>query len=399
MSVTQRVSGCQASIVADAIGRFPARTQHRPVQEVPDDPARSDKYARTQFVRNSLTVARKAESDAPAASSDTSVVDASSSVSGRSLLLGLAVGVPISAALLYIATRNVGWDRVRASLREAHWLPLLAAVAAFACVYTIQSARWRWIARREAPLPERVYLRLVVAGIGANNVLPGRPGDLLRAHWLNRRSGVRHSRALGTVIVDRACDVFVLLAMLVVTYPFTPHRPWIEHLLVASLAITGVIAAGLIATRLYVGHRARDGRTLPLRVRLSWPGRQLSGLIRATAGVLRGSDMAVAIALSLGAWIVWAGAAWLVADALGIDLRLWQTVFVTGLVNLGTAVPSSPGFVGTYQWLCVSALGLFGIGASEAFAYSLLLQAAWFVPTTIVGVPLAVRLSMESRRA
>ena len=109
--------------------------------------------------------------------------------------------------------------------------------------------------------------------------------------------------------------------------------------------------------------------------------------------------MAVAIALSLGAWIVWAGAAWLVADALGIDLLLWQTVFVTGLVNLGTAVPSSPGFVGTYQWLCVSALGLFGVGASEAFAYSLLLQAAWFVPTTIVGVPLAVRLSMESRRA
>ena len=35
----------------------------------------------------------------------------------------------------------------------------------------------------------------------------------------------------------------------------------------------------------------------------------------------------------------------------------------------------------------------------EAFAFSLVLQAAWFVPTTAVGVPLAVRLSMERRRA
>ena len=53
---------------------------------------------------------------------------------------------------------------------------------------------------------------------------------------------------------------------------------------------------------------------------------------------------------------------------------------MTGLVNLGTAVPSSPGFVGTYQWLCVSALGLFGVGRAEAFAFRSLLQAAWFVP-------------------
>ena len=74
-SVTQQVSGCQPSIVADEIGRFPARTQHRPVQEVPDDLPRSDKYARTQFVRSSLTVARKAGSDATVASSEASAVD------------------------------------------------------------------------------------------------------------------------------------------------------------------------------------------------------------------------------------------------------------------------------------------------------------------------------------
>jgi hypothetical protein len=101
----------------------------------------------------------------------------------------------------------------------------------------------------------------------------------------------------------------------------------------------------------------------------------------------------------VAAWVLWAAGLWLVADALGIDLALWQAAFMTGLVNLGTAVPSSPGFVGTYQWLCVSGLGLFDVGASQAFAFSLVLQAAWFVPTTAVGVPLAVRLSMERRRA
>ena len=320
-------------------------------------------------------------------------------VSARSMALGLAVGVPVSLVVLYVATRGVAWEDVRAGLREARLGPLAAAVVALGGVYVIQGARWRWIARRQARSSQATFVGLVVAGVGANNVLPGRVGDLLRAHWLSRRTGTPRSRTLATVVVDRACDVFVLLALLIATYPFTPRRTWIDRVYVASLVVTAILAAGLVATRLYVAHRARDGRTLPLSVRLSWPGRQLSGLIRGTAAVVGPGDLAAAVALSAAAWVLWAAGLWLVADALGIDLALWQAAFMTGLVNLGTAVPSSPGFVGTYQWLCVSGLGLFDIGASQAFAFSLVLQAAWFVPTTAAGVPLAVRLSMERRRA
>ena len=320
-------------------------------------------------------------------------------VSARSMVLGLAIGVPVSIVLLYVATRGVAWEDVRSALREAHAAPLAAAVATMAGVYLLQGLRWRWIARRQARSSRRAFVGMVVAGIGANNVLPGRVGDLLRAHWLALRTGTPRSRTLATVVVDRACDVFVLLAFLIATFPCVPRRTWIDRVFVVSIVVTAVIAAGLVATRLYVAHRARDGRTLPLSVRLSWPGRQLSGLIRGTAAVAGPADLAAAVALSVAAWLLWAAGAWLVADALGIDLALWQAAFMTGLVNLGTAVPSSPGFVGTYQWLCVSGLGLFDVGASQAFAFSLLLQAVWFVPTTLVGVPLAVRFSMERRRA
>jgi uncharacterized protein (TIRG00374 family) len=319
-------------------------------------------------------------------------------VSARSMALGLAVGVPVSLILLYVATRGVAWDDVRTALREARVGPLAVAVVALCSVYVIQGLRWRWIARRQARASRTTFVSLVVAGVGANNVLPARVGDLLRAHWLSLRTGTPRARTLATVVVDRSCDVFVLLAFLVVTYPFTPRRTWIDRVFVASVIVTVIIAAGLVAAKLYVAHRARDGRTLPLSVRLSWPGRQLSSLIRGTAAVVGRGDLAVAIVLSAAAWIVWAVGLWFVADALGIDLALWQAAFMTGLVNLGTAVPSSPGFVGTYQWLCVSGLGLFDVGASQAFAFSLVLQAVWFVPTTLVGVPLAVRFSMERRR-
>ena len=68
---------------------------------------------------------------------------------------------------------------------------------------------------------------------------------------------------------------------------------------------------------------------------------------------------------------MWAVSAWLVARSLGIELSLVEAVFVTAVINLGVAIPSSPGFIGTYQWLGVSALALFGVPTEEALAFSI----------------------------
>ena len=72
-------------------------------------------------------------------------------------------------------------------------------------------------------------------------------------------------------------------------------------------------------------------------------------------------------------------------------------LFVGAVLNVGLAIPSSPGFVGTYQWLIVAGLGLFAVGATQAFAFSVLLQLTWFVPQTVVGLILLPRLGMTFR--
>ena len=92
-----------------------------------------------------------------------------------------------------------------------------------------------------------------------------------------------------------------------------------------------------------------------------------------------------------GLVLAWTLAAYLVARALGIELDLRDVLFVTAIVNLGVAVPSSPGFVGTYQWLAVESLAVVGVEREPALAFSILMQATWYVPTTLVGGALLVR--------
>ncbi len=62
-----------------------------------------------------------------------------------------------------------------------------------------------------------------------------------------------------------------------------------------------------------------------------------------------------------------------------------RRVFVTSALALGVAIPSSPGYIGTYQWIGVAALGLLDVPVEQALAFSILMQATWYVPTTLAG--------------
>jgi uncharacterized membrane protein YbhN (UPF0104 family) len=90
-------------------------------------------------------------------------------------------------------------------------------------------------------------------------------------------------------------------------------------------------------------------------------------------------------ATSIAAWGAWAVSAIFVARAVGIELSASDALFTTAVLNLGVAIPSSPGFIGTYQWLAVSALGLLDVSREEALAFAIVMHAAWYVPTTLVG--------------
>ncbi len=121
--------------------------------------------------------------------------------------------------------------------------------------------------------------------------------------------------------------------------------------------------------------------------------------VEGLATTLTRAKAVVAALLSFAAWSAWGAAAWLVARSVGIDLSLLETAFVAAVMNLGVAIPSSPGFVGTYQWLAVASLGLFDVPREDALAFAILVQAVWFVPTTIVGGALIARRLLRRRRA
>jgi uncharacterized protein (TIRG00374 family) len=239
----------------------------------------------------------------------------------------------------------------------------------------------------------RRFYALGLGGIGANNVLPLRIGDILRARWLAKSAAIPSGRAFGSVFRDRACDVVTLVVALAVSLPFVGDPASVERVAVGGVILVGALALAIGGAVVYTQTRPRA-----LRQKRSRTRQVLRDTIDEVASPIGRRRLVVALALSAIAWGTWAVAAGLVCRSLGVTLQPIDLVFVTAVINLGVVIPSSPGFIGTYQWLAVSALGVVGVDGEIAVAFSILMQAIWFIPTTVVGGMIAVREVARSGR-
>ena len=300
----------------------------------------------------------------------------------RAALVGVLVGLPLSAFFLWLALRDADLGEVRPSLTEANVGFVALAVAAVAGVYLGQAVRWRAIARTPR-VPRARFAEMVVSSVAVNNVLPGRIGDLLRARWLQVEARIPGGRALATVFVDRGFDVLTLVAFLVLSLPFVSSAEWLRRIAIGGLALLVMLGLVLLAARAYTRRRVRERRGhRNLFRRLARD--TLEGLADPIDRT-RGAELA---GISIVIWAMCTLAAWFVARAIGLELSPLEAIFVTAVINLGVAIPSSPGFIGTYQWLGVSSLALFSVGTEQALAFAILMHAVWYVPTTLVGAVL-----------
>ena len=322
--------------------------------------------------------------------SDAFLMPSSNAGSRRALMLTLGLGLPLSGVFLWLSVREADLRAVWQTIDEAHLPLLVATVALVAVMYGLQALRWRRIAGPTVQWQQA--FGMLVAGLAVNNVVPGRVGDLLRARWMARASGVPGGRGLATVVLDRGADLIVLAVSLSVCLPLVSHTAWVDRLVIGAGTVVLLFVGGLAAARFYV--RRRRATIVDRRLVRRIAHDALRGLSEPIP-----TNVKVAIlGLSVGAWLAWAAAAMLCARSIGVEFGLIEALFLAGVVNLGVAIPSSPGFVGTYQWLMISTLALYGVGREDGLAFAIVFQACWYIPTTVIGgILLALRAPARIR--
>src|SRR5262249_9171344 len=132
----------------------------------------------------------------------------------------------------------------------------------------LRAWRWRALLAAQQAAPYRSCLSAFCVGYLANNLLPFRMGDLVRAGALQKIEGTSGARALGTIAAERVLDILSLVFFLGVYLALaTPgdHRAELEAAGWLALAGGTVLTLALI-----VGYYRRPSFQRVVKCSLAW---------------------------------------------------------------------------------------------------------------------------------
>lgn len=300
----------------------------------------------------------------------------------RSLIV--AGGLAISAAALWVVVQTVNVAEAADILASADPRPVVAILGVVAVQALVRAWRWSVLIPTHAdhkPSPLRMLPPMLTGYLG-NTVLPARLGEPMRAVIAARRERIGATEALGSVLVERIIDI-AMLAVVGFLAAFAVGAPaWV----VQVLGVAVVVGAAGTLILVTVGLEPLLG--LAERIGLArWPRvRDVARRFIATLGG-RGRRGAVLMAagLSIGAWVLDATSFWLAGISVGADLPYAGAIIVSAVSVMGTAVPSAPGFVGTFHLAAAATAGALGVPGAEALALAVVVHAVTLIPLAFGG--------------
>ncbi len=320
-----------------------------------------------------------------------------------------ALGILLSVLLLAFTLRGVNFGDVAQALRSSSLPLFLLATVVGTLIFPLRARRWKTIL---SPIDDQIPFgplwRSTAIGMMVNNVVPARAGELARAFALTReRPSIPFSASFASLAVDRLFDAFVVLSLMLLAMldPAFPRGERVAGQLVSHWVGWGAIAAGLFLvavylivffpTRIVTLYQAFARRVAP---RFEQRGADVLLAFASGLSVLRSPVRFVAVLFwTVVHWMVNALAWWIACKAVGIAVPFSAMFVLQGLIAIGVAVPSAPGFFGVFEALGREGLGLYGIDPTLAVTWAIGYHLLSFIPITLIGAYYFVRLGLHFR--
>lgn len=319
-----------------------------------------------------------------------------------SRLFSLLAAVAVTAAALAFALWDADFALLwRTLVSGRHWvlLPFLAVLVVF---YLSNAARWRLLLGPFGDFGVRQVLPSMMIGFAANNVLPLRVGELIRAYLGARDLGQARSGVLMTLVLERVLDLIAILSIYTIALALLPEAPavmrtgmWLATLGIAGMA-TATLAFATMPERvncIWLAITANMRRSIQTRGKA-----YLEQFAKALIPILSPSTLLLLVAHSIARWLLAAVLVWLCVYAYGNPISPAVAMVVIGVTALAVALPSVPGFVGPIQAAFVLALTPFGVSQETALAASILFLLGHWIPVTLIGISVLAARHLSLKR-
>jgi len=300
------------------------------------------------------------------------------------------IGIAISFIFLYFAFRGINLDEFIELIKEGEYIWIFPALLAMISSFWLRGYRWKCILEPVKEVSIHSAYSATMIGYMANNILPFRMGDLIRLVAIWKEAGVSRAVALGSVVIERIFDLFMMLAifgLVLLAYPQLPQ--WAVG--------AGYFTIGIFAILIFFSFYARNNVEAIVRFnkklmstfsdRAAEKGERI---IRSFSDGLKvihnAKDLLWLVLVSFVLWLM--NILWVMftLEIFDFDLPISASFLVLIFILFAVSIPSAPGYVGTFHGFVIAALVFMGINTDAARASAVVMHATNYIPITLIGL-------------
>jgi glycosyltransferase 2 family protein len=307
------------------------------------------------------------------------------------------IGLGITVLFLFLVFRQVEFHSLADALVHAEYWWLLPALIVYLLGYVVRAIRWQYLMSAIKPITWQKLFPPLILGFMVNNVFPARAGEFVRAYVVGKREGISKSSVFATVIMQRAYDglVMVLFAGVVLYFfelPRTATNGQFVDMVNLVVNLTTVLFVCMfvflfaVITWKEIAEKLMGKLTRFLPESLRRPVDNIFRSFIEGFSVLKSKrNSLLAFFFSVLAWTGESAAYYFILKAFGLDFPVYVAIMLMAVVNLGIMIPSSPGYVGPFEFFGVGTLMIFQIDKSLALPCVLVIHTMIWLPITLWG--------------
>jgi uncharacterized protein (TIRG00374 family) len=303
--------------------------------------------------------------------------------------LGLLISFSISIIFLFLALKKVDVKEIGGSLINANLFYFFLTILITFIAFFLRAVRWKVLLSPIKSFPLVVVFNATMIGFMCNYTLPARVGEVVRAYLIGTRGSISKSAAFATIIVERVMDLFTLLLFAAIILIFFSVPLFLKKIgftifilnILVFLFLVIIQKKSVLFIRIIEKPLSLFGKKIKERVKVL-----LSAFIEGLDILGNPSSFVMASFISLGIWIITGLHFYVLFFSLPIRLPLHAAFLDMVILTFGIMIPSTSGFIGTFQFFVKEGLMIFNIDPNMALSYSILLYATQFL--LVVGVGL-----------
>jgi uncharacterized protein (TIRG00374 family) len=313
----------------------------------------------------------------------------------------VVLGLGLSGLTIYLALRDIDFQQSGEIFKQVNLTFVYFALAGVASGHLVKALRWRILLGSSGPKTSLLQLfgALSISQM-LNLIVPVRVGEISRIVLLGKL-GLSRSFVLGTIVLEKYLDLFSFALWFSILLFWVPLPGWVNESGYALLLVTlfgGIVLLGVWVWRNRLFGSKGGFSTLLGRLNRHFPAQWQSGVLFqrlerwmrsgvASLEIMR--SRANLLQLFLCSVVIW-GAAILTNQmammALNLDLPLSAPVLLMVALQAVFTVPSAPGKLGIFEYICILVLEIYGVNRLTALSYGILLHGIAYLPVIGAGL-------------